>query len=506
MSDAKYFPAFHRLDGRRVVIAGGGDLAARKARLVYGDGVRLEFFAETFSAAVEDEWAARATLVRRWPSDADFDGAALAFIAIEDDVLAKRLTAEASRVRVPLNVVDRPHLSDFNTPSIIERGEISIGVSTGGAAPVLGKKLRSEIEALLPARLGGLATLAGSLRARVAEKVTPERRRMFWERFFRGPIAEQYLAGDSDGAAVAACSAIDAEAKTANAEDGQETGVVHIVGAGPGDPELLTLRALRLIQTADVLLYDRLVGDEILNLARRDADRLYVGKAKADHAVPQSEIEARMIALAKDGKIVVRLKGGDPFVFGRGGEELASVKAAGVPVYVTPGITAATGCAASAGMALTHRDHAQAVTFVTGHAKGDADPDLDWRALAVLGHTLVVYMGVGKAHAIERNLIANGREASTPVAVIEKGTRADEKILVGTLGDLARLVEEGGIVGPALLVIGSVAALATPTELVDLTAHATQPLNANARDGALTPLAFGVQSKRWPAEKERAYV
>jgi uroporphyrin-III C-methyltransferase/precorrin-2 dehydrogenase/sirohydrochlorin ferrochelatase len=237
-------------------------------------------------------------------------------------------------------------------------------------------------------------------------------------------------------------------------------GVVHIVGAGPGDPELLTLKAFRLIQSADVVLYDRLITNEILALVRRDADRIFVGKEKANHAVPQSEIENKIISLAREGKVVVRLKGGDPFVFGRGGEELDAVRAAGIPVHVTPGITSATGCAASANMALTHRDYAQAVTFVTGHAKGSAEPDLDWAALAALKNTLVIYMGVTKAASIAAHLIDNGRAASTPIAIIENGTRPNEKIVKGVLHQLGTLVDRHSINGPALLVIGEVAALA----------------------------------------------
>ena len=460
---SKFFPAFHELSGRRVVIAGGGELAARKARLVAGEGVELVFVAPAFEQALEAEWRGRARFIDREAASEDFAGAALAFVAVEDERAAHRLAAAACRAspRAPVNVVDRPELSDFYTPSIVERGDVVVGISTGGAAPVLGKHLRAEIESLLPRRLGALVAFAREFRSAVAAKIAPARRRAFWERFFDGPVAADVLAGKS-------ARAREAMIELVNRPQADETGegVVHIVGAGPGDPELLTLRALRILQSADVILYDRLVAPEILELARRDADRLYVGKAKADHAVPQDEIEARMIALAREGRTVVRLKGGDPFVFGRGGEELDAVRAAGVAVHVTPGITAATGCAASAGMALTHRDYAQAVTFVTGHAKGEADPDLNWSALAALKNTLVVYMGVGKAGAIERNLLENGRAAPTPVAVIENGTHTNEKVLTGRLDGLARLVADGGVKGPALLVIGEVAALARTDDIL----------------------------------------
>lgn len=450
----KFFPAFFDLAGRRVLVAGSGEAAARKARLLADAGARIEFAAPSFDAGFSAEWSGRARLIETGPDAALFSGAALVFVAVDDEAEALAWSDAARAAGVPVNAVDRPALSDFATPSIVDRGDVVVAISTGGAAPVLGRRLRARIEALLPSRLSALAAFAGSFRDAVAERLAPAGRRAFWERVFDGPVAAAVLAGDEAGARRDFIAALDHQ----QAE--QSAGVVHIVGAGPGDPDLLTLRALRLIQDADVILYDRLVGDAILKLARRDALFLYVGKAKADHAVPQAEIESRLIAFARAGKTVVRLKGGDPFIFGRGGEELEAVRAAGVPVFVTPGVTAAIGCAASAGLPLTHRDAAQALTFVTGHAKGDADPDLDWAALARLGHTLVVYMGVSKAAAIARNLILNGRAGSTPVAVIENGTRPDEKVIKGTLADLGRLVEAEGVAGPAILVIGEVAAKA----------------------------------------------
>ncbi|MEK7266661.1 MAG: siroheme synthase CysG, partial [Pseudomonadota bacterium] len=371
---------------------------------------------------------------------------------------ASALAGFARSAGVPVNVVDHPELSDFLTPSIVDRGDIVVAISTGGAAPVLGRRLREKIEALLPQNLERLAAFARSFRSAVAARVAPEKRRLFWENFFDGPLASRVLAGDEKRVREDLIDSLNRPHYETGAKS--EAGVIHIVGAGPGDPELLTLRALRLLQSADVILYDRLVGEKILSLARRDAVRLYVGKAKADHAVPQDQIEQRLIDFARSGKIVVRLKGGDPFIFGRGGEELDAAKAAGIPVFVTPGITAATGCAASARMPLTHRDLSQAVTFITGHAKDDGEPDLDWRAIAALGHTLVVYMGVGRAASIARSLIVNGRAGSTPVAIIEKGTTEQQKILKGRLSDLGAIVRAGGIKGPALLVIGEVAAKA----------------------------------------------
>jgi uroporphyrin-III C-methyltransferase/precorrin-2 dehydrogenase/sirohydrochlorin ferrochelatase len=450
----KTFPAFHTLTDRKVIIAGSGEAASRKARLAADAGARIVFVASGLDPALVAEWGERADFDARTPAPDVFAGAALAFIAVDDEAQAASLAAVARAAGVAVNVVDCASLSDFTTPSIVDRGDIVVAISTGGAAPVLGRRIREKIEALLPQRLSKLGTFARSFRRAVAAKIDPAERRAFWEKIIDGPIAARVLANDESGAREAMIEAIN------RSQDEAQTGVVHIVGAGPGDPELLTLKALRLLQSADVILYDRLVGDGVLALARRDALRLYVGKAKAAHAVPQEEIEAQLIRFARAGKIVVRLKGGDPFVFGRGGEEFDAVRNAGIPVFVTPGITAAIGCAAAAAMPLTHRDYSQAVTFVTGHAKGDSDPDLDWGALARLGHTLVVYMGVGKADAISAQLIKHGRAASTPVAIIENGTTENEKIVKGRLADLGDLVRDGQINGPALLVIGEVAAMA----------------------------------------------
>lgn len=458
----KKYPLFIDLKGRRVPIIGGGAAALRKARLIAAAGARPIFVWPAIDADIEREFGERAEYVDCRPAAADFPGARIVFIALEDQDAPERWAALAREAGALVNVVDRPELCDFTTPSIIDRGSLTIAISTDGAGPVYGRDLRARIEAMLPGRIGALLDFAAGYREAVKAKFEEKDRRGFWERFFKGPVSAKALAGDEAGAH-------EAMLETLNRPQAQlEPGAVHIVGAGPGDPDLLTLKAFRLIQEADVILYDRLVSDEILNLTRRDADRIYVGKAKANHAVPQDEIEARMIALAREGKMVVRLKGGDPFVFGRGGEELDALRAAGVPAIVTPGITAATGCAAAVSMALTHRDYSQAVTFVTGHAKGDADPDLDWASLATLKNTLVVYMGVGKAANISGNLIHHGRELSTPVAVIENGTRPEQIVVKGSLSELPALIERGGIKGPALLVIGEVAQLADGETLISL--------------------------------------
>ena len=458
----KRFPAYIDLRGRSVMIIGGGEDALRKARLAVAAGARVTAIWPEHANALRVELQEAAALLPRMPVEADFDGVALVFIALGDTDPAEHWGRMARRAGALVNVVDQPGLCDFTTPSIIDRGRLTVAISTDGAGPVFARALRSKIEAMLPARADALLDFAQRYRSAVKTKIADEDRRAFWEGFFDGPIAAQVLAGDERGAHEAMLAILNGDAGV------KREGVVHIVGAGPGDPELLTLKAFRLIQSAGVILYDRLVSNEILALARRDAERHYVGKAKSNHSVPQGEIEDQMVAFAREGKIVVRLKGGDPFIFGRGGEELESVRAAGIAAYVTPGITAAIGCAASAGMALTHRDYAQAVTFVTGHAKGDSDPDLDWAALAALKNTLVVYMGVSKADVIADNLVSNGRAAATPVAVIENATRDNELIIKGTLGELPALIETGGVKGPALLVIGEVAALANGETLQSL--------------------------------------
>ncbi len=454
----RYFPAFFDVKDRLVVIAGDGETAARKARLFAKAGARLRFLSDDESALAREEFAEAEFASMSTLSEALAD-AVLCVAATDDAELDARIAEAARAARVPVNVVDRPELCDFTVPSMIDRGDLVVGVSTGGAAPVFGRRLRRAIEALIPQRTGALLDLARSLRKTVAAALPDEAaRRRFWERFFDGPAAAAALEGDEPAARRAALALLNADEAPA--------GVAHIVGAGPGDPELLTLKALRLLQDADVILYDSLVAPEILDLARRDAERIAVGKRRANHTMPQSEIGDLMIRLVKDGKRVVRLKGGDPYVFGRGGEEVDQLSAAGVPYTVTPGVTAATGCAAAANTPLTHRDVSQAVTFVTGHAKDDGEPGLDWSALAALRHTLVVYMGVARAQTIADRLIAAGRGPATPIAIIENGTRPDQRIIKGALADLGALSDAAAIKGPAALIIGEVAARADGQGLV----------------------------------------
>lgn len=425
--------------GARAVVFGDGEEAVRKIRLLEKTPVTIIQFAHASEDGVAEA----------------LQQAVFAIVAISDETLALEAIAQARAAGVPLNAVDRPEYCDFTIPSVLDRGDIVAAIGSGGAAPVLVKSVRARLEALLPARLGDLAAAAKAFRPAVRSRLKDgAQRRKFWERVLTGPTADRAIAGDP----------ADIVGELEMALEGfvsgdADIGMVHIVGAGPGDPELLTLKAFRLIQDADIVFHDRLVSDEIMDLVRRDAERVPVGKSKGDHSVPQEDIHELLIAAAKDGKRVVRLKGGDPFIFGRGGEELEALQTAGVAAEVVPGISAALGCAASAGLPLTHRDHAQMLTFVTGHAKAGGVPDLDWVSLAKPAQTVAIFMGVGTAPAICERLIAAGRASSTPVAIIENGTRPNEIRVYGALAELPVLIERAGIKGPALLVIGEVAGL-----------------------------------------------
>ncbi len=451
-----YFPAFFDLKDRPALIVGGGEAAARRLRLLQKAGARITIVAprvgEEIAGAID---GGKVAAVRRGFVSGDVNGQAIVFAASGRPEVDERVAEAARTAGLPVNVADHAGLSSFIVPAIVERDPVVIGISTGGAAPVLASRLREAIERLLPARLGRLATFADSFRTAVKATVPNAAARLrFWDRFFDGPVADQVLAGNDCSAREKMLTLVNGRAAGAPARGG-----VAIVGAGPGDPDLLTLRALRLIQRADVVIYDKLVGPGVLDLARRDAERIYVGKSKGDHSKSQDEINALIAGQAQAGRRVVRLKGGDPFIFGRGGEELEYLRRRGIPVEVVPGITAALGCAAAAGIPLTHRDHAQAVTFATGQGK-DGEPDLDWATLARLNQTLVIYMGVGAAGRIAARLIEHGLDPATPVAVIENGTLPSQKALYGRLSGLGWLVRQSDITGPALIVIGSVTALA----------------------------------------------
>jgi len=448
----RVFLASIPMAGARVVIIGDGEPALAKLRLFLKTPADLVWFAPDGAPVGPGALQGGPQPIERWPLADDFSGARLVFIAVEDGQLATELAALGRAAGAQVNVVDKPDYSDFHTPALIDRDEVVIAIATGGSAPILARDLRSRIEAVLPAGLTHVARLARELRETVIVSI-PDfmARRRFWEKAFRGQAAELAATGRPAEARRELLRLLNIAAP--------EPGLVHIVGAGPGDPELLTLKALRVLQDADVIIHDRLVPDAILDRARRDAHRLYVGKSRSHHSVTQDEIEQLMIDEARKGQRVVRLKGGDPFVFGRGGEELEAMQKAGIPVCVIPGITAALGCAASAGIPLTHRDHAQTVSFVTAQEKpGGVAPD--WNKLSGPNHTLAIYMGVGRARETADALMRGGRAPDTPVAIVENGSRPQERVITGVLRDLGDLVGQSGLSGPALLFVGECAAFA----------------------------------------------
>ena len=450
-----YLPVAWRLRERRALLVGGGDIALRKARLLVRAGARLRVVA----LQIDSELAALVQqhggeLHQRSYHADDLNGVTLAIGATDDQAVNQQLHDDALARQIPVNVVDNPPLCTFIFPAIVDRDPLLISISSGGAAPVLARWVRSRIETLLPAGLGRLTTLLGRFRAPLAEKLPAVgARRLFWEQILDGPVLEAVLAGRDEEAATRLDQAVQ-QADVAQLSRGE----VYLVGAGPGDPDLLTFRALRLLQKADVVLYDRLVGQGIIELARRDAELIYVGKARDEHVVPQEDINTLLVRLAGEGKKVCRLKGGDPFIFGRGGEELEQVVAAGIPFQVVPGVTAAAGCAAYAGIPLTHREHAQSVRFVTGHRK-DGELLLPWENLITPGETLVFYMGLVSVTDICKHLQQQGMAADMPAAMVSRGTLSDQRVVAATLASLPQQVAAAELAAPALLIVGTVVSL-----------------------------------------------
>lgn len=437
-------------------MVGAGPVGLRKVRALLAAGARVTVVAP---AACEGVAGLAATRHIEWrPEPFHARHVADAFLVVSatgDPAVDDAVYRAASAANRPVNVVDDPARCSFIFPAIVDRSPVIVAVSSGGASPVLARLIRERLEALLPASLGQLAALAGRWRGRVKQRLAAlSRRRRLWERVLDGEVADLVHAGRHIEAERAMGHAL-----VAAAHDTAPAGRVWLVGAGPGDPGLLTLRALQVIQRADVILHDRLVSPEVLALARRDAERIEVGKSAGERSRGQDEINALLVAHARAGRRVCRLKGGDPFVFGRGGEELEALAAAGIGYEVVPGVTAAVGCAAYAGLPLTHRDHSAAVTLVTAHRR-EAIEALDWTRLARPGHTLAVYMGVGQVSSIRERLIAHGRDPATPVAFIENGTTPRQRVVETNLADMAADAARCRIVSPTLMVIGEVAALA----------------------------------------------
>ncbi|TCV99227.1 siroheme synthase CysG [Biostraticola tofi] len=446
----EYLPLFADLRQRPVLVVGGGEVAARKIVLLQRAGAAVRIVARELAPELKlQHQAGRLSVIGEVFTADMLAGVFLVIAATDDAALNAEVSAQADKRHILANVVDDQPQCSIIFPSIVDRSPIMIAISSGGKAPVLARILREKLESLLPAFLGPMAQIAGNWRERVKQHIgSMTGRRRFWEKALNGRFASLVAQGQLEGAEDALMQQL-----TALPEHGGE---VALVGAGPGDAGLMTLRGLQLMQQADVVLYDFLVSDEVLELVRRDAERICVGKRAGQHSMTQDEINRLLVTHAQQGRRVVRLKGGDPFIFGRGGEELQQVAEAGIPFQVVPGITAAAGATAYAGIPLTHREYAQSVLFITGHLRPDGNA-LDWPALAQGQQTLAIYMGVVKAAEISRQLIINGRSPQTPVAVISRGTRPDQQVFIGTLDQLETLAQHAPT--PALLVIGDVVTL-----------------------------------------------
>lgn len=447
-------PLFLDIRGRRCVIVGGGEIARRKASLLVRAGASLHVVATTVSESLQQLCSENGgTVAAKDFEDDDLDGATLVIAATNDAVLNERVSVVAKSAGIPVNVVDQPSLCSFIMPSIVDRSPIVVAISSGGTSPVLTRKLKELNETMIPARIDSLAKLLGSYRGRVKEEIADFSARLrFWEAILDSEIPELVYNGQDAKAEAALNDYLNSP------QDMDGAGEVYLVGAGPGDPDLLTLRALRLMHKADVVLYDRLVSPEILLKLRPDAEKIYVGKQAANHSVPQETINEMLVRLAQDGKKVLRLKGGDPFIFGRGGEELESLTEAGIAFQIVPGITAASGCASYAGIPLTHRDYSQSVRFLTGHTKDGSVP-LEWEILVKEQQTLVFYMGLSGLPEITKELLAHGMAATTPAAIVQQGTRQTQRVLVSTIEAISDLAVEQEIQAPTIIIIGEVVKL-----------------------------------------------
>ncbi|MEM9759337.1 MAG: siroheme synthase CysG [Pseudomonadota bacterium] len=450
----EYLPINIRLRGRPVVLIGAGVVAARKARFLLRAGARLQVIAPQRDRAFD-------TLARehdiafenRSYAPGDLEGAELVIAATPDSRVNEAVYREARQRSVPVNVVDSPNLCSFIFPAIVDRSPLTVAVSSSGASPVLARRVRSRIEAMLPAATADIARFARRNRERIRESTRDEdERRRLWEDIIDGPIAQLILNNRED----AAQKELDAQLA---AHKPAATGEVYLIGAGPGDPELMTFKALRLLQRADIVLHDRLVNPEIIAMARRDAEKRYVGKRRAEHSVPQDRINETLVELAREGRVVARLKGGDPFVFGRGGEEISELAAAQIPFQVVPGITAGNAAACYAGIPLTHRDYAQSVRFVTGHTK-DGKLSHHWEDFLNERETLVFYMALVGLPIICEELQRAGRSPSTPVALIERATSREQRLITGTLGTMVELAGQAEPQPPTLVIVGDVVRLA----------------------------------------------
>lgn len=447
------FPISLKLQQQPCLIVGGGHIAYRKAVLLHKAGAVIHIIAPDIDANLLQlvEESQGQYIQALYPAQIQLNDYRLVIAATDDYAVNTQVFEDCEALKILVNSVDDPPHCRFMVPAIVDRSPLVISVASNGTSPVLSRQIRTQLETSIPHGMGKLAEFSGKWRAAVKAKISnPDERRVFWEDLYASPLKEQVFHDNLTEA--------DRLIEQALLEWKTPKGEVYLVGAGPGDPELLTLKALRLMQQADVVIYDRLVSPAIMELCRRDATKIYVGKARSNHAVPQEGINALLVEFASKGQRVCRLKGGDPFIFGRGGEEIQELFAAGVPFQVVPGITAASGCSAYAGIPLTHRDYAQSVRFLTGHLK-EGSPELPWDELVYQNQTLVLYMGLVGLEKICEKLIEHGQRPDMPVALISKGTTPEQKVLVGTLADIASKVEENHIQAPTLTIIGDVVSL-----------------------------------------------
>ncbi len=449
-----FLPIFFDVRNKPCAVIGGGDVALRKVKLLQKAGAKVTVYAREANDAI-------ATLAKKGNIElisvahdvVDLRHSVLAIAATNDAQANQQIAKAAQALNIPVNVVDDPNTGNFIMPSIIDRSPVVAAVSTGGASPVLARLIRARLESLIPAGYGRLGELAAKFREQVKQTLKkPYDRRVFWDRVLQGSVAERVFSGHMEEAEVVL------KKELAEFSPSGGMGEVYLVGGGPGDPDLLTFRALRLMQQADVVVYDRLVAKPVLEMVRRDAERIYVGKERDRHAMRQEEINALLAKLAKAGKRVVRLKGGDPFIFGRGGEEIDTLAEQGVPFQVIPGITAASGCATYSGIPLTHRDYAQSVTFVTGHLK-DNSMNLNWHQLAQPHQTIVFYMGLLGLPVIVEKLVEHGVAAEMPIALVQQGTTHMQRVFTGTLNNILDIVKQEKPKPPTLIIVGEVVQL-----------------------------------------------
>ena len=445
-----FLPIFLNVKGKLCLVVGGGEVAKRKAGVLLEAGAKVRVVAPQIDPALAGLPHVE-SIVACFEAQ-HLDGMTLAIAATNDRSVNRQVSESARERNIPVNVVDHPELCSFIMPAILDRSPMMVAFSSGGASPVLTRMMRGKLETMIPQNYSRLAAFAERFRELVKKRVTnPAKRRIFWENALEGVVAEKVLTGDESSAEKMM------QQMLAN-EDNIQRGEVYLVGAGPGDPDLLTFRALRLMQKADVVVYDNLVSKPILEMVRRDAERIYVGKKRDDHTLQQEEINELLVRLAKEGKRVLRLKGGDPFIFGRGGEEIETLAGHGILFQVVPGITAASGVSAYAGIPLTHRDHAQSCIFVTGHLK-DGSMNLDWDALSRPKQTIVVYMGLHGLATLCTELIAHGLPDNTPAAIVQQGTTQNQRVITGTLATLHGVAQAEKLQAPTLIIVGGVVTL-----------------------------------------------